>query len=672
MTNPGLYGYGFATVAFLAFAVHLSLGFRGGAKAAILLGAVLASAAWAGANVGFSLTGSTVLWTLQAVLDGLRVGGWLIFLCLVLQGLRFSVKAGMALLLLPVTAGFFYPNPTEITSKLVFGITLAVAVGGLVLTEQVFRRTLENARWGIKPLCLGLSAGFVFDLYLFADAVLFGQRDVNLWAVRGFAHALVIPFLGIATVRNRDWTIDIALSRGVVFHSTAIVACGIYLLAVAGGGYYVRYFGGSWGAPLQAGFIFAALLLLGWLFFSGTLRSRLRVFVNKHFFSHRYAYRQEWLRFTHLLSSHEQTLSQEQRSIQALANLVESPGGALWLRKGNAYAQAARWNMAAVQAEEPADSPFATFLARTGWVVDLQSPSDVKADAEVPQWIKGVSAAWLVVPVIDQDELIGIALLATPRAKIELNWEVRDLLKTAARQVGTFLAQVQASDALLEARKFESFNKMTAFVVHDLKNLVAQLSLLLKNAERHRHNPRFQGDMFATVRHVEERMQKLLQQLSTGSRGEENLRPIQLATLVERVVASKKSARAEIAVQAADANVAAMGYEQRFERVLGHLVQNAIDATQETGEVRIKVGAEGPNAVIEVADSGSGMSEAFVRERLFRPFQTTKGNGMGIGVYEVAQYAKEMGGRIEVDSQPGAGTRFKLSLPLEKNGAVAA
>jgi putative PEP-CTERM system histidine kinase len=231
---------------------------------------------------------------------------------------------------------------------------------------------------------------------------------------------------------------------------------------------------------------------------------------------------------------------------------------------------------------------------------------------------------------------------------------------------------VQASEALLEARKFESFNKMAAFVVHDLKNLAAQLSLLLKNAERHRHNPRFQEDMLGTVRHVEERMNKLLAQLSTGSRGEESLRPIQLAKLVERVVAAKKAERADIAVHAGDAAVATIGYEQRFERVLGHLVQNAIDATQPSGEVRISVGAEGENAVVEVSDSGCGMSEAFVRERLFRPFQTTKGNGMGIGAFEAAQYAKDMGGRIEVHSRPGAGTRFKLMFPLERNGAMAA
>lgn len=671
MSDPGVFGYGFAALAFIAFAAHLAMGRRGGARASILLGVVVASAAWAAANFALSLSGLAVLWRAQAVLDALRSGGWLLFLCVLLQGTRSGPKTAPLLLFLPLAAAFSYPDGWHPSSRLAFGVSLALPIAGLVLTEQVFRRALSDARWALKPLCLGLAAGFAFDLYLFADALLFGRIDAGVWAARGLVHALVIPFIAIATVRNREWTIDIALSRGVVFHSTALLACGLYLLAVAAAGYYVRYFGGSWGKTLQVGFIFASLLILAGLFSSGALRSKLRVFINKHFFSYRYDYRHEWLRFTSLLSGRDPGASPAQRSIQALANLVESTGGAIWLQSGvDGYAQAARWNMPSVDAREPAHSAFAAFLAKTGWVIDLRQPQQFGA-LELPAWLRELAAAWLVVPVIAEDELAGFAVLATPRARIELDWEVRDLLKTAARQVGSFLAQVQASEALLEARKFEAFNKLTAFVVHDLKNLVAQLSLLLKNAERHRHHLRFQDDMLATVRHVEERMNKLLAQLSTGSRGEESLRPIQLAKVVERVVAAKKAARAGIAVHT-DAAVATLGYEQRFERVLGHLVQNAIDATQQSGEVRISVGAEGDCAVIEVADSGCGMSEAFVRERLFRPFQTTKGNGMGIGVFEVAQYAKDLGGRVEVDSRPGAGTRFRLMVPLERDGALAA
>jgi putative PEP-CTERM system histidine kinase len=442
MSDPGVFGYGFAALAFLAFAVHLGLGWRGGAKASILLGVVAASAASAAATLAFSLTELGLLWSVQAVLDALRMAGWLLFLGVLLQGTRSGLKAAALVLALPVAAWFFHPDGLQQSSRLAFGVLLAVPVAGLVLTEQVFRRALPGTRWAIKPLCLGLGACFAFDLYLFADALLFGRIDAGVWAARGFVHALAIPFIAIATVRNKEWTIDIALSRGVVFHSTAFLACGLYLLAVAAAGYYVRDFGGSWGKALQSGFIFASLLLLAGLFSSGALRSRLRVFINKHFFSYRYDYRHEWLRFTALLSSRDPGVSSAQRSIQALANLVESPGGAIWLQsEGNGYVQAARWNMPASEAREPGHSAFAAFLAQTGWVLELQAPQQIAA-LELPAWLRALPGAWLVVPVIAEEELTGFAILATPRARIEVNWEVRDLLKTAARQVGSFLTQV--------------------------------------------------------------------------------------------------------------------------------------------------------------------------------------------------------------------------------------
>lgn len=676
LTDPGVVGYGLAALAFAGFAAHLAFGWRRGVKASLLLAIVAASALWAALSAAFLVTHSPAFWLAQALADALRTGGWLLFVGLLLEGSRALRVAVPGLFLMLAAAWFLYPAPPlaenavfASPSRLPFIMLIAVAVGGLVLTEQVFRRAREHARWGLKPLCLGLGAAFAFDLYLSADALLFGRLDPGVWAARGLVHALAIPCIALATVRNQDWTIDLAVSRGVILHSTAFLASGIYLLTVAAAGYYVRYFGGSWGKTLQVAFIFAALLLLGWLFSSGALRSKLRVFINKNFFSYRYDYREEWLRFTNLLATRDAGVGNAERSIRALANLVESPGGALWLRDAalGAFAQNARWNMAAVQAHEPADGPVARFLAATGWVVDLRQyrkqPSGYDG-LQLPEWLRTLPSAWLVVPIVVDDELLGFVILAEPRAAVEVNWEVLDLLKTAARQVGSFLAQVEASEALLEARKFESFSKMSAFVVHDLKNLVAQLSLLLKNAERHRHNPRFQEDIFATVKHAQERMTRLLEQLSTGSRGEEALRAIDLGALVQRVLAGKPE-RPQIALETGNAEAATLGYEQRLERVVGNLVQNAIDATRERGEVRVRVDAEGANAVLEVIDSGCGMSEQFVRERLFRPFQTTKGTGMGIGAYEAAQYAKELAGRIEVESHPGAGTRLRLLLPRQ-------
>jgi putative PEP-CTERM system histidine kinase len=662
LSGPGTASYGLATLVFAAFAVHLGVALRGGAKSTLLLGTVIASALWAALSLGFAVTGGPVFWVAQGLFDALRMGGWLLFATMLLvPQTRWRLSA---LIVLLIVAAALLLRPVYLE------LCLALAVGGLVLTEQVFRRAKQHLRWAIKPLCIGLGGSFMFDLYLFADTLLFRRLDPDLWAARGLAQALVIPFIAVATARNKEWTVDIAVSRGVVFHSTAVMASGVYLLAVAAAGYYVRYFGGSWGKTVQIGFVFAALLLLGWLFSSGTLRARLRVFINKNFFTYRYDYRQEWLRFTNLLSARDPAVSPAQRSIEALANLVESPGGVLWMRDddGNTFTQGGRWNAADPGQRIAASESLPRFLQRTGWVVNLpeyRAHPERYADVSLPAWLEGSSWAWLVVPIIAHDELIGLVVFASPRASIDVNWEVLDLLKTAARQVGSFLAQIRATHALLEARQFEAFNKMTAFVVHDVKGLVAQLALLLKNAERHGHNPRFQDDMLTTVRNVAERMNKLLLQLSGGSSGEESLRPINLCSLAQRVVQAKAGQRAGIPVEGPH-DLLTMGHESRLERVIGHLVQNAIEATREGGEVRLRLSVEQQAAVVEVIDTGCGMSEEFLRERLFRPFQTTKAAGMGIGAFETAQYVKEIGGRIEPDSRPGAGTRIKVILPLQQ------
>ena len=236
--------------------------------------------------------------------------------------------------------------------------------------------------------------------------------------------------------------------------------------------------------------------------------------------------------------------------------------------------------MPAVDFVEPVAGSLSNFLSRTGWIVSLPEraadPSQYP-DLELPTWLTALTLPWLIVPLVTGTELIGFVVLGAPRAKVEVNWEVRDLLKTASRQAAGYLAQIRASEALLEARKFDAFNRMSAFVVHDLKNLVAQLSLMLRNAERHRDNPEFQRDMLMTVEHVVGRMNRLMLQLRTGTTPVENPRSVELEPLIRRVCAAKIGSRAPIVLDLCA--VSGLGHEDRLEHVIGHLVQNALDAT---------------------------------------------------------------------------------------------
>ncbi|NMG76307.1 XrtA/PEP-CTERM system histidine kinase PrsK [Aromatoleum diolicum] len=681
LSNAAGLGYGVASGAYVLFGVYLLHGWRGGVAGGVLLVAVASSALWALASTFVVANPAAWISLLGWVLDILRQVCWLGFLLILLQPLGAArrrwpvlVTTGVLLaeLLAVVNAGFDFALG-EVATKLLLGSFLGGAVLGLVLVEQLFRGMPGESRWGLKPLCLALSAGYIFELYLFADGFLFGRLDADVWGVRGVAHALTIPLIALSAGRNPAWTLHITVSREMVFHSTALALSGLYLLVIAGAGYYVRYVGGDWGRALQLALLFAGLLLLGVFLFSGAQRARLRVFLNKHLFPYRYDYRNEWLRFTQAMSAAGGTMDLGQSVIKALSDLVESSGGALWLRdSGGRYSIHARLNQIASDAIEDEGSAFCRFLDEREWIINLEefrARPGLYEGLTLPEWLSSMPDAWLVLPLKSAGALVGFAVLNAPRTPFEVNWEVLDLLKTAQRQAASYLARMQAAEALLESRKFDSFNRMSAFVVHDLKNLVAQLSLMLKNAERHKHNPEFQEDMLATVAHVESRMRALMAQLQE-KRSIDPPRRVEVGALIGRVQVAKRHHRPQVEVDISDElPIEVLAHPERLERVIGHLVQNALDATPEDGSVVTRVARVDGDAVrVLVEDNGCGMTKEFIRERLSKPFQTSKAGGMGLGVFEAQQYIHELGGRLLFDSEPGRGTRVTVTLPAAVRG----
>ena len=553
-------------------------------------------------------------------------------------------------------------------SRSLIALALALPVCGLLLLEQLFRNLGEDSRWNAKPVCLGLTCVFVFDIYLNAESLLFGQFDMDALSARGAVHALAVPFLIAATRRGDDWMNKLQVSRTAAFYSATLVLAGGYLLFIAAVGYYVRYFGGPWGRALQLSLLAASMAMLVMLFFSGAMRSWLRVFVGKHFYSYRYDYREEWLRFTAMLSERRSPQEMGGLIVRGLAKMVECPGGSLWTSSGSAtpFTQIADWNMPRVTEVESTDSSLCTFLHANGWLIDLDeyrsAPQRYRGLA-LPNWLLATPNGWLVVPLLVGEELLGFVVLTRPITTIKLNWEVLDLLKTAGRQAAGYLAQMQATEELLDARKFEAFNRMSAFVVHDLKNITTQLSLMLKNAERLHDNREFQRDMLLTVESSLEKMRRLMLQLREGATPPGGSRGVELEPILQKLIAlaGNQGRRLELAHLEP---LATRGHEDRLERVLGHLVQNALDATPHSGRVWIQARRHSGLVKVEVGDTGAGMSDEFVRTHLFRPFSSTKHNGMGIGTYESFQYIRELGGSIEVSSAVGQGTTITVVLPL--------
>lgn len=678
------WSYGLVGVAYSAFALRLhKLGYAHSTREwtqTAVFAAVTCSALWGWFGLALSLTSAPQAALLSTWFDIARYAGWFAFLLILLRPkhppnplhtIGWMPPVALALVLFSLLARSLFALPASpwgVHSRLALYGAMLLPVFALVLLEQVFRNVTEDSLWNIKPLCLGLAGAFLFDLYLFSQAVLFNRPDADALSIRGLVHTLIAPLLVLSMSRRSDWVSHIQLSPKAAFHSATLLMAGAYLLFISSVGYYVRYFGGEWGRALQLALVFVALILLVVLALSGSIRAKLRVFLGKHFFHYRFDYREEWLKFTRALSTQNSPQEMGQQVVRGLADMLESPAGGLWIkaRGEQAFTQAARWNLAQTLEKEDANSPLCQFITASGWVVNLEeyrSYSHRYGQLKLPDWLLEMAQAWLVVPLLVGSELIGFCVLASARTRVDVNWEVNDLLKTAGQQAASYLAQMQATEALLESRKFDSFNRMSAFVVHDLKNIVTQLSLMMKNAKRLGDNPEFQRDMVMTVENSLERMRQLMLQLHEGAVPPGPVLGVNLVGIIHRI-ASVAQGRGRTLDLRLYEPVVTRGHEDRLERILGHIVQNALDATDHAGQVWVKLERGNGHARIVVGDSGHGMSQHFIQNRLFKPFQTTKQAGMGIGAYESYQYVQELGGHIEVESELGHGTTVSLLLPL--------
>jgi putative PEP-CTERM system histidine kinase len=685
MSNVSALGYGVSGVGFLLLFLILLTGWRARFQGSQLMWAVGATAAWALAAAVQAISGIPNL-NLVLALEVVRNLLWIFFFLHLLKpfasgNLLYAriltyVRLGclvlaflMLLMLVDLPDFLAHMRSAEVQREFALTGQLLFAVLGMALVEQLFRNTPVEQRWGIKYLCFGLGALFVFDFYLYADALLFHRVDAAIWSARGYVGLMTVPLIGITAARNPDWSLVVFVSRRMVLHSTTLLSAGLYMLLMALAGYYIKLYGGEWGGVLQIAFLFGAIIVLVALLFSGQFRARTKVFLNKHFFNYRYDYREEWLRVIGLLSGQRRELPLNERVIWALAEIVESSGGLIWIRsEKGAFRLRARFNSQHVVNDEiAAEDSLVTFLHHRRWVIDIDEyrrDPEIYEGLDLADWILDNVDTWLVVPLVHDERLLGFVMLQQPRAPQSLNWENMDLLKTVGLQAASYIAFNLAAEALAEARQFEGFNRLSAFVMHDLKNLIAQLSLVAKNAGRHKHNPEFIEDAVHTIENAVTKMNRLMAQLKSADVTGEG-RPVDLVNELRDVVAAKRRGSPSPTLNTDVAHAMVMAEPDRLSAVLGHVVQNAQDATPANGRVELSLRVSGEHAIVEVRDTGVGMDADFIKTRLFRPFDSTKGlTGMGIGAYECREVISALGGQVDVESQPGAGTLFRIMLPL--------
>ncbi len=548
-------------------------------------------------------------------------------------------------------------------------------VGALVLVHNLYGGASQQARQALSWPAAALTVLWLYDLNLATVGYLAGDAPALLVTLRGAAMLAVVAMLAIGALRH-DANLRFRPSRSFAFQSFSLLVIGAYLAIMVLVAQALAYTGGQLAGLLQAGFVVLAAVTAAAVLPSKRLRGWLRVTLSKHLFQHRYDYRAEWLRFTGTMGrAGPAALPLRERIVQAVADITDSPRGLLLTpREDGGLALDARWQWPGIDVPaEAIDAAGARFFEQSQFILDLDElaggrASEIPASAH-PAWLSAQPDIWALVPLVHFERLVGVVVLARPATARRLDWEDFDLLRVVGRQLASYLAEQASHDALGEAQRFDEFNRRIAFVMHDIKNLASQLSLLARNAEKHADKPEFRADMLLTLRNSTDKLQALLARLGRyGAPGREALQPVSLDDLLRRVAARHEGRHTVAAVGEGPCTV--LADPEGLEQALVHLVQNAVEASPDGGPVFLDLHVGAAGAVIEVIDSGCGMSPEFIRTRLFKPFHSSKPGGFGIGAFEARELIRAMGGSLDVESREGLGTRFLVRLPLAQTAEL--
>ena len=685
MENYNYYSYLTAAIRYLVLTLLSLMGVKKNPVVIPLVTALFFAFVWAGYSA-FLIHDNKSFTSISLTLEIIRNIVWFLLLSVFISRQQFTknylllVKSRFAnglivLILISLIVEVFdnarYPLQQLLGQDPRLFTHVIFAVIGLMLVEQVYRNATQESQWSIKFLCLGLGALFMIDFFVYSKSLLFAQLDSLLWSSRGFINALITPLLFISILRlQASKALRITASRKIVFHTTVLLGSGLYLIVMSLAGFYIRDYGGNWGATAQLLFIFLALLILSILFISGKARALTKVFINKHFFHYHYDYRDEWLKVSKTIAKLNSINELSGFIIKTLCDLVDSSGGGLWLKNDqDDFYLAEESNLGfSPPFTLQKNQSLIRFMKKKQWVIDfieLAKSPHIYDDVDLSQWQNPLYNICLIIPLLQEDDIVAFVVLTKAKVTRQLNWEDHDLLKTVCLQLANALALSHASDALSRSRQFEAYNRLSAFLVHDLKNLVAQVCLIVKNSEKHKYNVEFIDDSIDTLKNIIFKMDHLLSQLKKEQLTSHNQSLINLVDIIKDVAIQQNANKPNLQLITNLDNIEIVGETQKITAIFSHLVQNAQEATADDGFIKVILSTDNQEVIIKIIDNGTGMDNKFIAERLFKPFDTTKGNaGMGIGVYEARDYIMKHDGSCNVESALGVGTTFIIKLPL--------
>lgn len=546
------------------------------------------------------------------------------------------------------------------TGFLFYVAQLLLTVASLISLEQLYLAMDKPARWKIKLEMLGVGVLAIMHVVYYGQAILYRTLDFGLLWSRTAAVLIGIVMVAFSRWR-RGAPKPIHLSKSMAYRSLLAILIGVYFIGLALLGEGMRYLGGRTGTAIGTTLLLILGLMGGLAILSERVRRHLKVYLAKNFYRSKFDYRQQWMQLTQKISSSTDLEELERSILEYFCDTFGVEGAALFSRD----ADSGTYQCVAVRELNCNDhalgpwNPLIVFLGFREWVFDVKDQNEEVIGAN--QHLFKTCNVRFVIPLYGpKGELIGFIALKSPLNPSEVfAYEDYDLMKMLSRQAGSAISNIRLSSQLSTAQQMEVMGRISAFVMHDLKNLVSNLALVVENAREFIEDPEFQVDMLKTLENTSHNMTDLISRLETLRESAElKLQPEDLLKIAGEVC----SMLPKQATVLTGKEVTALVDAREVSRVLLNLVLNALEASAPDAVVELEVGKVGM-PFVSVRDKGQGMTEEFMRKRLFKPFSSTKKKGFGIGLYQSKKIVEAHGGRIDVESQAGAGSTFTVFLP---------
>lgn len=586
------------------------------------------------------------------------------------------------LLILPVWSRFWMFQAAEggfrlgSFGRLFYFVFFLCCLPVLSHLEQTLRAAVGIKRYRVKFMVVGVGLLFSVFIYLSSQAILFSALPVGGHLIQSVATLTATLFILVSLLRSRMDEGDLYISTALVFRSITLLAVGTYLIIVGLLATVLDNIGGLRTLPIGTLLLFVTTMGLVVLLLSDSLKERVKRFISRNLVRPHYDYRKEWIAFTQGTLSRIEIPSLCAAVCRMISETYGAPSVSIFLvsDKRIEFGGSTRFTEGEIKSFLPfteETEALASWMRERTFPVDFHDAPEEGAAAFMAahrHYFEWANIDYCV-SLVSGDHFLGLLTVSERLSREPFSLEDFDLLKTISDQTASSLLNARLAQHLVQAREMEAFQKLSAFFIHDLKNIASTLSLTLQNIPAHYDNPEFRSDAMRVIGQSVSKMNAMCSQLAhLGRPPTLNTKPVDLNALISETLDQMQYGLLIVPQRELGPLPLLMLDPEQIQKVIVNLILNARDAVLEGGgsggEIRVTTLATDDWAILSVADNGCGIPADFIAHKLFHPLQTTKSEGLGIGLHHCKTILESHRGMIFAESEVGIGTTFRVMLPI--------